>query len=195
MNDYGRDGRNLRVDLQPYLHSGEELLWVGQPYTTRKNRVNPVAWIFMLFWTGFAVFWTIMATSAGVFLAVFGLAFVGIGFYTLYAMGFKSKKQYADTVYAVTDRRAIILYPDNGGMGLAEYVFSNLSTVRLEEVEGDTGTIRFRDEMIYHSGYGYRRSRRGFSVATADITCAFYGIDDVHTVYRMISERMSHPIE
>lgn len=187
MNQYTEDGRDLRAEVAPYL-SNEELLWVGRPYTSRTYRPNGVLLVFMFIWTAFAVFWTVTAASAGGFFAIFGLPFVCIGVYMLYRICWGEKKRYAVTVYAVTDRRILIIYPDRKrGMSSTEYVLSNLQTLVLEEVEGNVGTIRFRHGMAYiRTGYGSRRT----GTAEPAIDDAFYAIDDVHTVYHLISERM-----
>ncbi len=188
-NPYATDGRDLRVELSPYLHEGEEILWVGQPYTTAKYRPNPFTLIFMIFWTGFAVFWTVGATASGGPFGLFGIPFLLVGFGMLYTLTAGGKKRMQNTVYAVTDRRAIIL--TNGRTtDMSEYVFSRLPSVSLEKVQGTTGTIRFRPEVVYHNYQG-RYNRRASVTVTESDNAAFVAIDDVQEVYRLISERIS----
>lgn len=192
MDTYTPDGRDPRALISPFLHADEDLLWVGKPYTTRKFRPNPLVVIFMLFWFGFAVFWTVTAASAGGFFALFGIPFLLIGGYMLYTLFIGQKKQLAETIYAVTDRRALILYSDRRGTGCTEFVFARLSNVTLDEVNGTTGTIRFLpDTPYYGSAYDSPRMRRG-QTATYELRSAFLAIDSVQEVYRLISEQMNH---
>ncbi len=190
MNHSNPNGRDLRAEVAPYLHSDETLLWVGQPYATRKFRPNPLVVIFMLFWFGFAVFWTVTAAAAGGFFAVFGIPFLLIGGYMLYTLFVGQKKQLSTTVYAVTDRRAIILYTDRRGTGCTEFLFSRLSNITMDEVDGTTGTIRFLPEAPYNTPVydspRYRRSPSG----DYELRTAFLAIDSVQEVYRLISEQM-----
>lgn len=190
MNHYTPDGRDLRAALQPYLHPDETLLWTGQPYTTRKFRANPFMVIFMIFWFGFAVFWTVTASAVGGFFGLFGIPFLLVGGFMLYNLLIGQKKQLASTIYAVTDRRAIILYTDRRGTGCTEFIFSRLSNITLDEVDGTTGTIRFLPDGSYYApAYDSPRYRRSRS-ADYDLRTAFLGIDRVQEVYRLISEQM-----
>lgn len=191
MNTYTPDGRDLRAELAPFLHPDETLLWVGQPYTTRSFRPNPFMVIFMLFWFGFAVFWTVTASAAGGFFGLFGIPFLLIGGFMLYTLLIGQKKQLKQTVYAVTSRRAIILSTDRKGTGCTEFLFSRLSHVTMDEVSGTTGTIRFLPEMPYYgASYESPRMRRN-QAAGVELRSAFLAIDSVQEVYRLISEQMS----
>ncbi len=188
-NPYTTDGRDLRVELSPYLHEGEKILWVGQPYTTAKFKPNPATLLFMLFWTGFAVFWTVTASAAGGAFGLFGLPFLAVGFFMLYTITIGSKKRMQNTIYAVTDRRAILL--TNGRTtNMTEYIFSRLPSISLENVRGTTGTIRFQSEVIYHN-HRSRYGRRSSVTMTESYDTAFVAIDDVQKVYNLISERIS----
>ena len=190
MNHYTTDGRDLRAELTPYLHPAAPLLRTGQPYTTRKYHPNPLVVVFMIFWFGFAVFWTVTAAAAGGFFAVFGIPFLLIGGYMLYHLFVGQKKLLASAVYAVTDRRAIILYTDRRGTGCTEFLFSRLSNITMDEVDGTTGTIRFLPDQPYYAGYDSPRYRRGRS-PDYDLRSAFLAIERVQEVYRLISEQMN----
>ncbi len=192
MNTYTPDGRDLRAELSPYLHPDETLLWVGQPYTSRKFRPNPLVVVFMLFWFGFAVFWTVTASAAGGFFGLFGIPFLLIGGYMLYTLFIGQKKQLERTVYAVTDRRAIILSADRRGTDCTEFLFSRLPNISMEEVNGTTGTIRFLpDTPYYGTSFESPRMRRS-RAANYELRSAFLAIDSVQEVYRLISEQMNH---
>ncbi len=188
-NPYAADGRDLRIDLQPYLHEGEEILWVGQPYTSVTYKPHPTTLLFMLVWTGFAVFWTVTATAAGGPFGLFGLPFLAVGVFMLYTATVGGKKRFQNTVYAVTDRRAIIL--TNGRTtNMTEYIYARLPSISLEDVRGTTGTIRFQSNVVYHN-YRGRYNRRSSMTVTEGQDTAFVAIDEVQKVYNLISERIS----
>ncbi len=181
----------LYRELEPYLRPEEEVLWVGKPCTTRNLPTTPILMLFPLFFLGFALFWTVMATAMGGAFGLFGLPFVAVGIWMLYYFAVGNKRQLARTVYCVTDYRAVILTHRRHGTDCTEYVFSMLSSVNLESVQGNTGTIRFAPVERYYEEYGYGRHRRGYAYDTArQFTTAFLMIDDVHTVYRLISEQI-----
>jgi hypothetical protein len=79
-------------------------------------------------------------------------------------------------------------------VNFTEYVFANLANISLEDVQGDTGTIRFVQPMPYYNGYHYGNTyygrRRGGYDARRELSTAFFMIDGVHEVYRMISEQL-----
>ncbi len=185
-------------EIQPYLHAGEEILWVGKPSAGSAPRQSAFSIVFMIFWLGFAVFWTVTAAAMAGFMAIFGLLFVGIGIGIFYNMFFGRKKSMNSSIYAVTETRAIIIADiPRRGKTCTEYVFANHMGVSVENVQGNIGTIRFapNDDYGYgvhvgsgmHAGYG---RRRGYYEPGREFTTAFLMIDDVYTVYHMISERI-----
>ncbi len=190
--------RTLYQELRPFLHPGEDVLWIGKPGAGSAPKQSGFVVIFLIFWLGFAVFWTVMATAMAGFFGIFGLLFVAIGIGIFYNMVFGRKKSMQSSVYAVTSTRAIIIaHLPRKGLTCTEYLFSALSTMSLENIEGNRGTIRFAPAEDYgygvtigggmHSRYG---RRRGYYDPTREFTTAFLMIDDVHTVYRMISEQI-----
>lgn len=182
----------LYRELQPYLHGDEQVLWTGKPYTSRSYHISPFLAIFALFWCGFAIFWMITATSIGGAFGLFGIPFVCVGVYFLYSVFVGQKKTLESAVYAVTDRRAIILLHERTGVNMTEYIFANLSSVSLEDVQGSTGTIRFVQPIPYydHYGHGHYGRRRGAYDHRRELSTAFFMIDNVHEVHRMISEQI-----
>jgi len=105
------------------LESNEKLLWSGKPATGIRLRPADAAMIpFSIFWTGFAVFWEIMACSAlwakgaakeaGWFFWIFplwGIPFILIGLYLLFGRFWTDAKQRENTSYGITDRRVIMI--------------------------------------------------------------------------------------
>lgn len=175
--------------FRPYLQDGEELFWTGKPYTSVPFRPNIGVLIFSIFWLGFAVFWTVMASAAGGAFGLFGLPFIGVGCFLLYSQVIGQKQQMKKTYYAVTDRRAIILTEKPSGIHFAEFPFSNMTNVTMTAVRGETGTILFPTP-YYATPYV---SRRGIPLQNAQQTVlnGFYMIDNVQTVCRLISERIN----
>ena len=193
MNDHYTNQNDLQRELQPFLRYDETLLWSGRPGKIPAAQTSPVLPIFAIFWIGFAVFWTIAATAVGGPFGLFGVFFIFIGGFTFYNAFFGKRNFLKNAVYAVTDKRAIIITHDKHGTNCTEYVFSRLRAVNLESVNGNTGTIRFAEERLYEE-YGhtlYRRRTITDSSIKRSAVSAFFMIDDVHRVYQLISEQLN----
>ncbi len=185
----------LHHELSPYLALDEEVIWIGSPTSSRDdpNR-SAFSMIFLIFWLGFAVFWTVTAMATAGFMGVFGLLFVGVGIYLFYMMFIGRKKAVMHSVYAVTDRRALILADlPRKGRTCTEYIFANLPTISVENVEGTVGTIRFLPMTPPYYSYAnsrhYGRRTSAFDLEH-DLCSAFHMIPDVQLVHRLISERI-----
>ena len=187
------DQRDLYQELRPFLRNGETLLWTGTPGKIPSSQTPQFLPIFAIFWMGFAVFWTIAATAVGGPFGIFGVAFIFFGGLMFYNLFFGKRNLLKNAVYAVTDCRAIIITHDRNGTNCTEYTFSNLSSINLESVNGNIGTIRFAEETIYveyNSGWNRRRTVNT-DVRRSAVT-AFFMIDNVHEVYRLISEQLNN---
>ncbi len=186
--------REMESALRHYLGAGEEVLWTGRPCRSAKSKAQGGLVFFAVFWLGFALFWTISATAIGGPFGLFGIPFLGIGIWMIYNSTAGLKKRYENTVYAVTDSRALILYRSHRGENLIEYRYDRMNNILLSDVNGNVGTIRFEqpyDDYYYGGNRHYGRRRRGYNAMDMG-NYAFVLIDDVHTVYRMISERISN---
>ena len=186
--------RDLYREIQPFLHPGETVLWTGTPGKIPASQTSPILPIFAIFWMGFAIFWTISATAAGGPFGLFGLFFIFFGGFMFHSVFFGKRNLLKTAVYAVTDYRAIIITHDRNGMNCTEYVFSALSSVNLESINGDRGTIRFAEEQIY-SEYNrglYRKRTINLDNVKKSAVTAFFMIDNVHDVYRLISEQLNN---
>lgn len=185
--DYSSDNRSLYQAITPFLQNDEEILWAGRPGKVSAPQ-TPFLVLFAIFWIGFAVFWTVSATAMGAPFGLIGIFFIAFGVFFFGTALFGQKKLLQTTVYAVTDRRAIIVTQGKSGADCTEYIFANLPNISLESVNGNTGTIRFVERMPYYDHH-HRRYRTSYS-STWEVKTAFLQIDGVQSVYRMISERL-----
>ncbi len=176
--------------LRPYLNVNEQVLWSGNPCTTRKNKTNVFFLVFMIFWTGFSVFWTVTATFAGGAFGLFGIPFLVIGFFTLYQFIIAPKKKIPRTVYAVTNTRAILLIPSKNGYDMTSYLFHSMQGVNLSDMKEDSGSIVFPGRYSVFNEYGYRNPTIGNIHSVAIPTDRFLLIDGVNKVYRLIMDQI-----
>lgn len=170
----------LESRLQSELQPGERLVWVGQP---RPGLVSRQAWVLVpcgVVFTGFALFWIAMAGGmaaaaggingglAGMFscFPCFGIPFVLAGLFMLTSPVWL-RRQAHKTLYALTDRRAIVFEPRWFRMAtVRSYTAPGLSHLTRRERPDGSGDLVF--EEFTTSGVdsdGYRRSyttRRGF---------------------------------
>jgi len=185
--------RDLYQEIKPFLGNDETVLWIGKPGKIPSSPSSPILPLFAVFWMGFAIFWTVAATSIGGPFGLFGVFFILFGGFFFYTAFFGKRNLLKTAVYAVTDRRAIIVTHDRNGTNCTEYSFSMLSSVNLESVNGNSGTIRFEEERIYveyNNGWNRRRTMSPETVKRSAVT-AFFMIDHVHEVYRLISEQLN----
>jgi hypothetical protein len=169
-----------------HLLPGERIRWSGQPargivFTTQDLFLVP----FSLAWCGFAIFWTVMATSGGapIFFALWGLMFVAVGCYFVVGRFAIDAWLRSRTHYVVTDRRILIErappFSASVAIGLAQ-----LPNLTLREGRNGRGTIRFGSSS---SAFG----NRSFGVwsPSLDPTPQFIAIEDVRSVFNLIQRQ------
>jgi hypothetical protein len=167
----------LQQAVQAQLDSGEQLLWYGQPIPKRTMRTAMPIVLFGIVWTSFALFW--MAGAAGFripdfsrlsesLFALFGIPFVLIGLGLLASPYFVYKKA-KRTVYAITNRRALIVI---GGKSkfIQSYSGKEIGTISRSERADGTGDIFFGEEV------GEKRTK----------PVGFLAIPDVRRVERIL---------
>ena len=188
-NNYNYDNNELYAEAKAFLSPDEQLLWIGRPCQSAKPHVSPFQLIFPFFWLGFAVFWTVTATAAGGAFGLFGIPFVLVGAYLVYTMAFGQRVRLKKTVYMVTDRRAVIVAKTAHGTTCNEYYFNYLPTISISHVNGSVGTICFERYDGYYND-GWRRGYRSKPI-NYDLQTSFILIDNVQSVYRLISDQIA----
>lgn len=167
-------GATAKSGWEGILDDGETVLWQGRPDGAVKFRIGHVfTFIFGLAFAGFALFWMIMASSAGGGFWMFGLIHFSVGIGLAIGPPFWSAWRRRHTWYTLTDRRAFIATDmPLRGRKLKSYPI-RADTV-LDYDGDDPATIHFAHE-IRRSKNGSRRHDIGFE-----------RIDGGAEVYRMM---------
>ncbi|GIW99293.1 MAG: hypothetical protein KatS3mg111_2626 [Pirellulaceae bacterium] len=154
----------LAQKLEDELADGEVLQWSGAPKPVLFDRSSALIWVFAIPWTAFAFFWTGMAfaltrgeevdASMRLFFPLFGLPFILIGCGML-SVPFWRGRRLRNTVYAITDRRILILRA--GKNTIVESVMPReiVKILRVEHADG-TGSLRLMTghvaDFVDHTG-------------------------------------------
>lgn len=109
----------MRVDttqqrVQQSLLPSERLLWSGAPDPAAHFTRSDLFLVpFSIFWAGFVVFWEAGAVTQGapLFFVLWAVPFVLIGLHMLVGRFFYKSFAKRRTVYAITDRRVLVLGP------------------------------------------------------------------------------------
>lgn len=175
---------NPEADMiaQQELDSGERLLWAGRGSPGRLAIKGIAATLFGIPFTAFSLFWMYMAAGQRVpdisggrmtdYFWMFGVPFllVGCGMLLLplwlYWQGTR-------TVYAVTDRRALII---TGGRSRTVKSLGPADTARVERKEHGDGT---GDLVFEQADSGDRRRQQRMPTG-------FFGIRDARTVEQLL---------
>lgn len=96
---------------KPYISDNEYILWEGAPekgftFTSRDLVMIP----FSIFWLAFALFWefSVITSTSSLFMAIWGLPFVGVGIYLLFGRFIQSICLRNKTFYIITNKKLII---------------------------------------------------------------------------------------
>jgi hypothetical protein len=179
--------------IQPELGPGERILWANQPKTsTIFHKEDGFLIPFSFMWGGFAIFWE--ASVAGLwgtkhrpgpvsyFGLLWGVPFVLIGQYLIWGRFFYAAWKKKRTHYGVTDRRVIVV--QNGRTRQVSSAFIDTLPVLVKEVGKDgSGTLRFTPAMP--SG---RSGGASWDAMAVGAIPTFVDIDDLDTVYRLVSD-------
>lgn len=156
------------------LDEGEVILWQGGPDGRIVfSSANMVSLVFGLFFSGFAMFWMMMARQAGGFFWMFGLLHFSVGLAIALGPIIGGAYLRRHTWYTLTNRRTFVATNTPiQGKTLKSYPI-NMDTV-LEYDAGSPSTIWF----TYAPGRDGKGRRR----------VGFERIDDGATVYRLMRD-------
>lgn len=204
---------NLRARISPELEPGEKIFWMDQP-----RPATGFSWwlmapsLFAIPWTGFTLFW--IAGAVGIFdkgwaafqqfdiqrilFGAFGIPFllVGVGMFLspLWA-GNRRRKAARDTVYLITDRRALILnagYLGDSllgslaggavlGLGKSRYLVTSyppdkLGNIQRIQREDGAGDLAFGETILTSESNSERTTTRD----------GFFSVPDAREVEKML---------
>lgn len=171
----------LRQFLNREVQPGEQLRWFGQPRPWRMAiRSIPIV-LFAIPWTAFSIFWMAMAGGAAWFshehtesatapslspmdlfacFPLFGLPFLLIGLGML-SSPFWMMRKARRTLYAVTDRRVIIL-SGSWSTTVTTLMPDQLRDLTRKEKLDGSGDLYFEQPPVYESRTQPRPTHRGF---------------------------------
>jgi len=177
----------LTAELQGRLDQGEQILWTGRPQQGLLLRKGELLGIpFSVLWCGFAIFWEsqVLTHNAPWFFALWGIPFILIGVYLVVGRFVVDAWRRQRTVYAVTDRRALIL----SGLrtpSLKSLDIEGLTDIELQDDGADRGTLVLGLSPMNNAA---NFLGRGWPGAAAYMAPAFERIDDAASVLRVIRE-------
>lgn len=158
------------------LDKEETIIWQGRPDGRIVMRITNIAgFVFGLFFAGFALFWMIMASSAGGVFWMFGLIHFAVGLGVSFGAVFWSAYKRRNSWYTLTNQRAFIAANlPLVGRKLKSYPIN--SDTMLEFLDDTPATINFATEL-----------RRGKN-STHRVSIGFERIENGRDVYAKFRE-------
>lgn len=130
--------------------------------------------LFFTFFTGFSVFWMLMASQAGGFFWTFGLLFFFVGSYNLVGIHFWKAYLRRHTHYTLTNKRAFIGTSVFGRRSLESFPISPDTPINL--IDGALTTVNFASRT--------KRSKNG----SYEVPVGFEYIENGRKVYALMRE-------
>jgi hypothetical protein len=157
----------------------EKLVWVGQPRPGLAVRPAFVLVPFGLVLVGFAVCWMgMIAAAGGVIVAPCGLPFVAVGV-ALVASPVWLRCWARNTLYALTDRRAVIWQPGLfGTVAVRSYTAAGLGVITRFERADASG------DLVFEEVTPFANTAKGPRSTTTRI--GFLGVDGVRAVEDLV---------
>lgn len=161
--------------LETVLGDGERLVWAAHPVPRYFTAATVAPVLFAIPWTGFAIFWTVMAfigtrqvsgddpmaTGFRYFFPLFGVPFILIGL-AMFSAPYWAARRLKRTMYAITDRRAIILAPGwSGSRKVRSFTPAALASIERTERSDGSGDLIF-EEYTQRRGSSTHTIRHGF---------------------------------
>lgn len=172
--------------VQPYLQPGERVLWTGRPAAGLRLGPRDAFLVpFSIFWLGFVAFWewSVLRGSGSPIMLLFGAVMLVFGLFFLIGRFFVDAAVRGGTVYAVTDRRALIVRRFFGERLLSAPLGGQL---RLKGRNGDRGTLEFGPQMDILETFRGRRPSAQFALWVPNLSdeVRFDRVADVMGAYR-----------
>ena len=176
--------------FQPYLLTGERMLWSGQPKQGLTLSGKDAYLIpFSIMWGGFAIFWNAAVwlapfdtkTSANPdwFFRLWGLPFLVVGIYMIVGRFFHDAYIRKKLLYAVTNQRVLTLR----GSKIISLDIHRLPRLELSEHRDGTGTLAFEASNTMASG---RMNGIGVWLPAYGTNAQFFRIQNPRNVYELI---------
>ncbi|WP_235532040.1 PH domain-containing protein [Pelomonas sp. Root1237] len=182
---------SMNEEVQRELSPSEKPLWWGQPRQGVVVRGSDAFTIpFSLLWCGFAVFWeasALRAPNTPAFFVLWGIPFVLVGVYFVVGRFFVEARQRANTYYAVTSERVIIV---SGVFArkVKSLSLRTLTDLSLSEARSGEGTITFGAQHPMAAMFG---GMRGWPGAEQNLGPSFDLILNAKSVYETIRSAQS----
>jgi len=177
--------------FQKDLLEDERIQWVGQPEShILFTRTDIFLVPFSIVWSGFVIYWEIIAWESGPFAVCFGLPLFLIGLYILFGRFLYKIWKKKNTYYAVTNKRILILTKKIFTRSFRATYLNTIPNIDKSVRSDGIGTITFGNQSPWGSWYAntgmdFFSSQYGREVPT------FYDIKDVNRVYKMVNEMIS----
>ena len=171
------DDLSAATAVQPYIQSGEKILWAGRPGQGLRFQSSDKFLVpFSLLWGGFAMFWESMVIAQGgpFFMKLWGVPFVLVGIYLIGGRFFWDSWVRSKQIYAVTNRRLITLR----GKSLISSSLQSLPQLNLNTRSDGSGTITFGQPNMGRSNNfsGWSPSSSGTSFQFLNNADEVYGL-------------------
>jgi hypothetical protein len=170
--------------LSHYLQPHESLQWTGRPPGGLMFRKSDIAMVpFSLLWGGFAFFWEYGAYTAGapIFFLLFGGVFVFVGFYIIIGRFFFDMLKRKNTIYGLTNERALIL-AGVFDQSLKSISLKSISEVSIQLNAHGRGTIVFGSSQRVPSMF----SNSSWPGSGQTVSPSFEKIENASQVYQMV---------
>jgi hypothetical protein len=178
--------------FQPYLLTGEQIVWTGHPkqglaLSGRDTFLIP----FSLMWGGFATFWNVGVwggigennEAAPWFFRLWGLPFLVVGLYFIFGRFLHDAYLRKHLRYAVTDQRVLVLRKSK----ITSLDVRRLPRLELSEHADQTGTLSFEA-----AGFNPWGGMNGLNwwVPSLGGSAQFFRIENSRRVYELIQNQI-----
>ena len=156
---------NLQSALDEEIDSGEMLRWSCQPSVSRAVKKALPASFFGIIWLAFplAFAWLMYNDiQKGKSVPIFAMAIVGVFFLIgllILTTPIWATRTAKNTVYAITNRRAIIIAKKGAEIDIQSYRADKLEDINKKILSDGSGDLIFERQISYHTSKGRTRER------------------------------------